>query len=198
MNRSRLHRAFASFIIHFIRPGYRGRFVALRLDLPAGVLEMNRRIVLPVLLALSLGPAFVAHADPPVANQDQDAKPSLLDGVWVVKSMEQVGMKLEGEKLPVPMRGMKRVFDKQRMTIKRLNREYKCTFTVDNDKTPKHMDLVLESEGRAPRTLKCIYEIKEDTLRLAESQQERPTSFETDRTMRRITVYTFTRQVKRD
>ena len=112
--------------------------------------------------------------------------------------MEQVGMKLEGDKLPVPMHGMERIFDKQRMTVKRLAREYKCTFTVDNDKTPKHIDVTLENEGKTPRTLKCIYEIKGDTLRLAESLQERPTSFETDRTMRRIIVYTFTRQKEVD
>lgn len=159
---------------------------------------MNRRIVLTVSLAFSLVPAFLAYADPPAANQGQDAKPPLLDGVWVVTSMEQVGMKLEGEKLPVPMRGMTRIFDKQRMTVKRLAREYECTFTVDNDKTPKHMDVTLESEGKTPRTLKCIYEIKEDTLRLAESRQERPTSFATDRTRRRIIVYTFTRQKEGD
>ena len=159
---------------------------------------MNRRIVLAVLSAFSLVSAFVAHADPPAANQDPEEKPSLLDGAWVVQSMEQVGMKLEGEELPVPMRGMTRIFDKQRMTVKRFDREYNCTFTVDNDKTPKHMDVQLRSEGKAPRTLKCIYEIKEDTLRLAESGQERPTSFETDRTMRRIIVYTFTRQKETD
>ena len=107
-------------------------------------------------------------------------------------------MKLEGDKLPVPMHGMERIFDKQRMTVKRLAREYKCTFTVDNDKTPKHIDVTLENEGKTPRTLKCIYEIKGDTLRLAESLQERPTSFETDRTMRRIIVYTLTRQKEVD
>ncbi len=159
---------------------------------------MNPKIVLAVSLAFSLVPALVAHADPPAANQDLEAKPPLLDGTWVIKSMEQVGMRLEGEKLPVSMRGMTRIFDKQRLTIKRLDREYQCTFTVDNDKSPKHMDVQLQSEGTTPRTLKCIYEIKGDTLRLAESRQERPISFETDRTMRRIIVYTFTRQEESD
>lgn len=154
---------------------------------------MHRKILLAIsLAALVVGPAFLAHADPPAANQ-KDSKPSRLDGVWVIQSMEQIGMKLEGEDLPVRMRGMKRIFDQQQMTVKRLAREYKCTFTVDNEKTPNHMDVILEGEGKTPRTLKCIYEIKDDTLRLAESSRERPTSFETDRTTRRVIVYTFTR-----
>jgi len=159
---------------------------------------MNRRILAAVLFAFSLGPGLVTHADPPIAKQDQEAKRPLLDGVWVVQSMEQVGMKLEGEELPDSMRGMKRIFDKQRMTVKRRDREFKCTFTVDDDESPKHMDVTLESKDKTRRTLKCIYEIKEDTLRLAESRGDRPTSFETDRTTRRIIVYTFTRQKESD
>lgn len=159
---------------------------------------MNRQIVIAVSLSFSLGLGSIAKADEPTATPDQDVKTPLLNGTWVVQAMEQVGMKLEGDKLPEPMRGLKRVFDKQQMIVKRLDREYKCTFTVDDSKTPKHMDVTVKSEGRAPRTMKCIYEIKQDTLRLAESKLDRPTSFKTDPTMRRVIVYTLKRQKKDD
>ena len=155
---------------------------------------MCQRIVITAMFFCLLGFVFSVHAVPLAAKQGKNEESRSLKGTWVVKSMEQIGMKLEGDALPVRMRHMKRIFDKQHMTVQRLDREYKCTFTVDNNKTPKQMDVILKSEGRTPRTLKCIYEIKADTLRLAESQGERAMSFETDRTMRRIIVYTFRRQ----
>lgn len=107
--------------------------------------------------------------------------------------MEQVGVKLEAKQLPVAMQGMKRIFEKQRMTVRRGDREYKCTITLDNEKLPKHLDVTLVRESAKAQTVKCMYEIKGNTLKLAESRQERPESFEADGTMRRVVVYTLTR-----
>lgn len=148
---------------------------------------MHQRFVLALFLGCSLCSPLIGLADSPAA------KPSSLNGTWVVTSMEQVGVKLEGKQLPVAMRGMKRIFEKQRMTVRRGDREYKCTITLDDEKIPKHLDVTLAREGAKAQTLKCIYEIKGDTLKLAESRQERPESFETDGTMRRVIVYTLTR-----
>lgn len=157
---------------------------------------MNRRIASNVLFAFSLCVPLFAYADSPSSKEDRKAKPPTLEGAWVIHSMEQVGRVLEGDKLPATMRDMKRVFEKERLTIKNRDREYTCTFTVKNNTTPKHMDVTIASDGRKPRTLKCIYEIKDGKLRLAESRDERPESFKTDRTMRRIIVYTFSREKK--
>lgn len=135
-----------------------------------------------------------AHADTPIEANRLDAQ---LDGVWILKSMQRGGVKVEGDDIPVRMRGTKRTINGNQMTLARGggNRQYKCTITVDTSTKPKQMDVSVERNGEV-RVLKCIYAIKDGILRIAENDTERPQTFTTDRSETRTMVSTYARQSK--
>ena len=105
---------------------------------------------------------FHAHAETPIESNRLDAR---LDGVWILKSMQRGGEKIEGDDIPVRMRGTKRTIKGTKMTLARGGdpRQLKCTITVDTSTKPKQMDVSVEREGKV-RVLKCIYEIKDGAI----------------------------------
>ena len=153
---------------------------------------MNARFLPILLVAFTLcNPAV--HADQAKPKDGEEQQLQRLNGVWVLEAVEQVGMKLKGDQLPVRLRGMTRTIDDKRMTVKSSGREYQCTFTLDASAKPKRIDIALKTGGRGPRTLKGIYQIKDDILQIAEDADKRPNSFKTERGSRSI-VYTFRRR----
>ena len=135
--------------------------------------------------------AFDAHADTPIEANGLDAR---LDGVWVLQSMERGGKKIENDDMPERMRGTKRTVNGNQMTIARGGgtRQLKCTMTVDTSTSPQQMDLSMERNGEA-LVLRCIYEIKNGVLKIAENNQERPKTFTTDRSSTRTLVSSYAR-----
>ena len=71
-------------------------------------------------------------------------------------------------------------------------RQLNLSIVVDTSRKPKHLDITAERNGKS-RVLKCIYEIKDGMLRIAENTAERPDSFKTD-TSTRTMVTTYTRK----
>ncbi|WP_261344895.1 TIGR03067 domain-containing protein [Novipirellula artificiosorum] len=133
-----------------------------------------------------------AHADTPIEAHRLDAR---LDGVWILNSMQRGGEKVEGDDLPVRMRGTTRTIKGNQMILARggAPRQLKCTITVDTSTKPHQMDISVEKDGKV-QVLKCIYEIKEDQLRIAENVTGRPETFTPDPSATRTLVTTYVRQ----
>jgi uncharacterized protein (TIGR03067 family) len=96
-----------------------------------------------------------------------------LQGTWVVSSFRQDG------KAKDEMKGTELIFAGDTVTL-RLKKgsdtdEKKMTYKIDPTKKPKAMDVF---SGKDP-TMRAIYELKGDTLRVchAKNESERPTEF---------------------
>ena len=154
---------------------------------------MNQRI-LGTAFIFSLCVVINARADKPI---DANRLDSQLDGVWVLKSMQRGGEKVEGDDIPERMRGTTRTIKGTQMILSRGGgaRQLKLTVTVDTSSKPKQMDISVQRDGKA-RVLKCIYEIKDDILKIAENVVERPESFTTQRSASRTIVTIYARQSK--
>ena len=152
---------------------------------------MNRAILAVVTFPL----AMVTLAEKPTTPDGLDKQ---LDGVWVLSSMERKGVKIEGDELPQRMRGSSRTFKGTKMILSRGGgtRQLRLDIKVDVTSNPKTMD-VSSTKGGETKVMKCIYEIKDGKLRLAESDSERPKSFKTDPTKRTL-VTTYKRKQKPD
>ncbi|XZE52534.1 TIGR03067 domain-containing protein [Planctomycetaceae bacterium SH139] len=148
-----------------------------------------RTLFLGVLLSLSVN----AWADQPPETERQDSQ---LNGVWVLKSIERRGEKVEGDGLPERMRGTTRTIAGAEMVLSRGGgtRELRLSIDVNTSRKPKHMDITAERNGKT-QVLECVYEIKDGMLRIAENTTERPDSFKTDSTTRTM-VTTYTRKGK--
>lgn len=141
-----------------------------------------------IAVIFSLCVAVNASADKPGESNRHDLR---LNGVWILQSIETGGRKIEGEDMPERMRGTTRTIDKTQMILSRGGgtRQQKLTLAVDTSAKPKQMDISAQSNGRT-RVLKCIYEIKDDILRIAENTSDRPQSFKTDKSTRTmVTTY---------
>ncbi|WP_419193946.1 TIGR03067 domain-containing protein [Novipirellula herctigrandis] len=150
-----------------------------------------RTLFVGVVFSLSV---FVnAWADQPQESKRQDPQ---LDGVWLLKSIEKSGEKVEGDGLPERMRGTTRTIAGAEMVLSRGGgtRQLNLSIVVDTSRKPKHLDITAERNGKS-RVLKCVYEIKDGMLRIAENATERPDSFKTD-TSTRTMVTTYTRKSK--
>ncbi|QEG42746.1 TIGR03067 domain-containing protein [Roseimaritima ulvae] len=150
--------------------------------------------VLGIVLIFSLCVAVNARADKPQQSNRHDSQ---LDGVWVLKSIETGGSIVDGDGMPERMLGTTRTIDGTQMILSRGGgtRQMTLTIAVDTSGKPKQMDISAERNGKT-RVVKCIYEIKKGTLRLAENATERPESFKTDRSTRTM-VTTYTRKNER-
>lgn len=135
-----------------------------------------------------------ARADKPQESNRHDPQ---LDGIWVLKSIETGGDKVEGDGMPERMQGTTRTIDGTQMILSRGGgtRQLKLTITVDTSRKPRQMDISSQRNGKT-RVLKCIYELKNGVLRIAENASERPESFKTDRSARTM-VTTYARKEER-
>ena len=130
---------------------------------------MNRRGLFALAL-VSLFPAL-----PIVALAADDAKP--LQGAWIAKSMEVNGA-------PAPAKAVERVqftFEGDKLSIKGNfsdERVDECTYKVDGEKSPKHLDI---SHPKETKPIVGIYKVNGDTLtvclRHASSNEGRPNEF---------------------
>ena len=114
---------------------------------------------------------FPAVAAPLPATAD-DVK--LLQGTWMVVAFDHDGKKLPEEEA----KKMMAVIKDDTLTLGDGKREEQVTFTLDQTKKPKTMDLRKKGDNEAAGL--CIYELDGDTLKLCWNKpgKERPTAFD--------------------
>ncbi len=100
-----------------------------------------------------------------------------LQGTWAMKSVEIMGMKIElpkGQELAF-------TFDGDKFIVHENMHREEGTYKLDESKTPKTIDMVT-SKPQANQTIKGIYQLEGDTLKIAFDPQgpggNRPTSFD--------------------
>lgn len=118
--------------------------------------------------------AAVAADDKPKGDAKKDLEP--FQGTWQVVSLETDGKAVPEEHtkgLTLVVTGNERVL-KQDGEVKS-----KAMFKVDPAKKPKAIDIEVSDGPLAGRTIRGIYEVKDDTLRvcLAIGDDERPDGF---------------------
>jgi uncharacterized protein (TIGR03067 family) len=113
------------------------------------------------------------------AAPDGEKELAKLDGVWVAKSVEIGGNKIPDEDLknfpgPLTIKGDK-------WTLKFGERQQTGTFTADAAKKPAQMDVKPSDGPNAGKTLRAIYQLDGDTMKVcyAPAGQDRPTTFDT-------------------
>jgi uncharacterized protein (TIGR03067 family) len=120
-----------------------------------------------------LAVALVAADKPAGKKTDKE----LLQGTWVVVTIEAKGEVLKAGDLFEQLKDMKLTF-KADAVINSRHPDGKGTFKLDPDKKPPALDLVA-TDGKETRTHRAIYELKGDTLRICSlrGEGERPTEF---------------------
>jgi uncharacterized protein (TIGR03067 family) len=120
-----------------------------------------------------LAVALVA-ADKPA---DKKTDKELLQGAWVVVTIEAKGEVLKAGDLFEQLKDMKLTFTGDSVTNSR-HPDGKGTFKLDPDKKPPAVDVVM-TVGQETRTHRAVYELKGDTMRVcsARGEGERPTEF---------------------
>ena len=128
---------------------------------------MRRTFPAAAALLLLLPAALLRADDAPKGDKE-------LDGEWEIKSLLRGG-KEPPEDAPKPSATIKG----DQLILKFGDKEYKTTFQVDPTKTPKTMDVKMEEGPHKGETMKAIYEVKGDELRLCHDEpgKDRPTEF---------------------
>jgi uncharacterized protein (TIGR03067 family) len=106
------------------------------------------------------------------AKKDRDK----LQGTWVVKSMTE-----GGKDVPPPAKDLKLTFAGDRWTQKGGGDSQEGTYKLDPTKTPKHIDMVVQQDGKDALLGLGIYALEGDTLRVGMPKglfSPRPTSFD--------------------
>lgn len=126
-------------------------------------------------VAVFLAAAVAAADDKPKDDAKKDLEP--LQGTWSVVKIVQDGKELPGE----AVEGLTLVVKGNSRVLKQDGEEKsKATFKVDPTKKPKAIDIEVSDGPLAGRTIRGVYEVKDDTLRvcLAIGDDERPDGFE--------------------
>jgi uncharacterized protein (TIGR03067 family) len=112
-----------------------------------------------------------------LAPADKKTDKELLQGAWVVVTIEAQGEVVKSGDLFDRVKDMKLTF-KDNAVINSHHPDGKGTFKLDPDKKPPALDLVM-TVAQETRTHRAIYELKGDTLRICSSpgEGERPTEF---------------------
>ncbi|MGB7346322.1 MAG: TIGR03067 domain-containing protein [Pirellulaceae bacterium] len=170
---------------HFLKGG--------SLEPPSPAENYMRLLIFGIVSVLFLCVAIDARADTPRESNRHDSQ---LDGIWVLKSIETGGITVEGDGMPDRMQGTTRTIEGGDMILSRGGgtRQMMLAIVVDTSAKPRQMDILAKRDGKT-RVLKCIYEIKNDTLRIAENAMERPVTFKTD-TSNRTMVTTYLRETQ--
>lgn len=124
-------------------------------------------------------------------------EPTPLLGEWAVVGMEARGKAVN----EISWGGMRWTFAKETLEVRpgrstpagiARKPPLKCSYVLDNTKTPCHFNWVL-GEGDKTKRISAIYEVSGDVLKVsfAKGGAKRPTSFETKGT--ECVVYTFKR-----
>jgi uncharacterized protein (TIGR03067 family) len=101
-----------------------------------------------------------------------------LKGTWTIVSMERDGQKAPEDQV----KGQTLTFEGDKMTIKRDNDTKMATYKIDASQKPAHLDVTPSDGPEKDKTLKMIYQIDGDTLKVGGDKNEngeRPKTFET-------------------
>ena len=106
----------------------------------------------------------------------QPAKKDSLEGVWMASSMEMGGQKLPDEQT----KNIQLTFTADKATLNDGRGDKPASYKLDATKKPATIDITRLDDSGKGTTLKGIYEIKGDTLKIAmlDGEGERPTTFE--------------------
>jgi uncharacterized protein (TIGR03067 family) len=110
------------------------------------------------------------------ADDKKDDVKDKLKGTWTIVSME-VGGKKAPEEL---IKGQTITFDADKMTHKEKDRTDPATYKIDAAQKPGHLDMTPTEGPDKGKTVKMIFEIDGETLRIAGKMkpEERPASFD--------------------
>jgi uncharacterized protein (TIGR03067 family) len=114
----------------------------------------------------------------PEAQEPGKKELERLQGTWVMAALEVDGKDVAANKIEDTTLTIKG--DRYRVKVKEA--EHECVIRLDPKKTPPAMDMIFTKPGSAPETIGGIYEIKDDTLRIARglgADQKRPDQFMT-------------------
>jgi len=110
-------------------------------------------------------------------ESDKTVVASRLQGTWVMVSIEIMGMKIEGPK----GQELAFTFDGDKFIVHEAMHREEGSYKVDETKNPKAIDLVAPM-GKMKETIKGIYQLEGDTLKIAFSPEgpngNRPTTFD--------------------
>jgi uncharacterized protein (TIGR03067 family) len=140
---------------------------------------------LSILLTLVLGLA----AAPP---QEDAVKAELkkLEGTWTVEAVEINGNKLPDDQIKA--QPMTFVFKGNQVTMRRGGEMLNvATVKLDPAKSPKTIDLAATEGQNQGKTLRAIYELKEDTLQIGHmpgGEEKRPKDFQDKTALALITM----------
>ena len=125
------------------------------------------------LLALAAGCLIAAKA----GADDKDL--AKFDGTWVAQSVEVGGNKIPDEELKKAPGRLSIKGGKWTLKVGDVNQT--GTFTVDEGKKPKAMDIKPGDGPNAGKTIHAIYELDGDTMKVcyAPPEKDRPMSFAT-------------------
>src|SRR5579859_4664880 len=138
-----------------------------------------RRYALLVLAAGALIAGAVIARSLIAAKPDADKELAKFDGTWVVTAVEISGNKIpEGDLQKAPSRV---AIQGRHWLLKAPGREETGSFTVDEAKEPKQMDVKPVDGPNAGKTFQAIYQLEGDTMTVcyAAPGQDRPATFET-------------------
>jgi uncharacterized protein (TIGR03067 family) len=138
-----------------------------------------KRSLLGVAAVLCLS-VFGSHADADRGDRTDNAETTVaaaLRGTWAVESFEVMGMKID-----VPMAQRPTLtFDNGKAIMNDGMRREETTYKTNDSKTPKEID-INEPRNQGNQTIKGIYKIEGDTLKIAFSANgpgnARPTTFD--------------------
>jgi uncharacterized protein (TIGR03067 family) len=101
-----------------------------------------------------------------------------VQGAWVMVALEIDGKEVAADKIDTTTLTIKG----NHYTTRVKKSEHECTIRLDPTKKPPQIDMIFTKPGSAPETCEGIYEIKDDTLRIARglrADQKRPDQFMT-------------------
>ena len=136
---------------------------------------MVRAAISALVLLGSVGFLLLANVDPARAAEKADGDEQAIRGAWTfVKVLDQ------GEEQPVP-EGMSVVITADMLTVRRQGQDAMGQkYTIDPSRKPKEMDLIAEIDPGRPIRQLAIYELQDDTLKIAQAAagKPRPKDFE--------------------
>jgi uncharacterized protein (TIGR03067 family) len=131
-----------------------------------------------VVFAVTVGGFLVILGAPGTAGEKASKKDEdLIKGTWSIKSAAKEGQKESEDKL----KELKITFAAGgKLNVMGPGKDSEGTYKLDASRKPKQIDVTIDDGGKE-LTLKGIYELKKDSLKicLAHPPDERPTEFAT-------------------
>ena len=124
------------------------------------------------------------------ADDKKDDVKEKLKGTWTVVSIEAAGKKVPEEFV----KGQTITFDADKMTHKEKDKTEPATYKIDAGQKPAHLDMTPTEGPDKGQTVKMIFQLDGDTLKIAGKMEptERPKGFDD----KDVVVMTLKRQKK--